>query len=375
MKHSAELEQVFSIMAGYASQHNHRYVTLEHLLRAVLDSATMYEIVDLFDIDRNKLVKATETQLKSIETLRDNQQPVPTNSLLQLYDGWDTFLQEKNRKTLEVADVIYMLLCAEETWAQYLLLSSGLEKRTLLEYIDAIDDIDECTKSKKKKKNKSMFDSGMKIPKSAQDTIPFYEVYENGIFLVGEDRYTLIFSFDNLDYSLLRESEQIDIYNGYQKLLNALPTDITYQEFIMNSAINSEQLRKSIMPKDRRYGRLYDDYCDVLEESVEKSVQACAKKVMLVALSYKPLTKVDNVNVLFKYYRELQTYFDNLKVEIHQLMPEEVFKIIYEYYHPFDETEFLLPKNYFQRGNRLKDYIAPSMFAFKGKEVLIVKGE
>ena len=220
----------------------------------------------------------------------------------------------------------------------------------------------------KKEKSKPLFDNGMKIPKSAQDTIPFWEVYENGLFLVGEDRYTLIFSFDNLDYSLLRESEQMDIYNGYQKLLNALPTDITYQEFIMNSSINSEQLRKAILPRERRYGRLYDDYCGMLEQSIEKSAQACAKKIMLVALSYKPVTKVDNVNVLFKYYRELQTYFNNLKVEIHQLMPEEVFKIIHEYYHPFDEIEFLLPKNYYQRGGRLKDYIAPSMFAFKGKE-------
>lgn len=90
---------------------------------------------------------------------------------------------------------------------------------------------------------------------------------------------------------------------------------------------------------------------------------------MLVALSYQPQTKIDNVNVLFKYYREMQSYFSRLKVDTHQLMPEEVFKVLYEYYHPFDNTEFLLPTNYFSRGNRLKDYIAPSMFAFKGKEV------
>ena len=42
--------------------------------------------------------------------------------------------------------------------------------------------------------------------------------------------------------------------------------------------------------------------------------------------------------------------------------------IVHEYYHPFDTSEFLLPANYFSRGNRLKDYIAPSMFAFKAKE-------
>ena len=46
---------------------------------------------------------------------------------------------------------------------------------------------------RKKNKNNSLFSEGMKIPKTPQDTIPFYEVYENGIFLVGKDKYTLLF--------------------------------------------------------------------------------------------------------------------------------------------------------------------------------------
>ena len=223
---------------------------------------------------------------------------------------------------------------------------------------------------KKKKENKSLFSDGMKIPKTAQDTIPFWEVYENGIFLVGEEKYTLIFSFENLDYKLLRDNEQLDIYEGYQKLLNALPTDVHYQEFIMNSEINATQLRKAMIPENRSIDNdLYDNYYnDILEGKIAQSAQACAQKIMLIALSYTPTTKVDNVNVLFKYFRELQTYFANLGVDTHQLMPEEVFKIIHEYYHPFDSSEFMLPANFFSRGNRLKDYIAPSMFAFKAKE-------
>lgn len=64
----------------------------------------------------------------------------------------------------------------------------------------------------KKKNNDSLFSGGMQIPKTAQDTIPFWECYENGLFLVGKERYTLIFAFENLDYSLLRETEQQDTY-------------------------------------------------------------------------------------------------------------------------------------------------------------------
>lgn len=123
---------------------------------------------------------------------------------------------------------------------------------------------------KKKSNDSSLFSSGMKIPTTAQDTIPFWEVYENGLFLVGKDRYTLIFAFDNLDYALLRDSEQKETYALYQALLNALPTDITYQEFVMNSAINSEKLRKAMIPESQD-NELFEDYCDILEKNIKKS--------------------------------------------------------------------------------------------------------
>ena len=83
----------------------------------------------------------------------------------------------------------------------------------------------------KKKNNNSLFSNGMKIPKTAQDTIPFWEVYENGIFLVGEDRYTLIFSFENLDYSLLRDKEK----KIYMKAIKSSSTHFLQMFIIRNS--------------------------------------------------------------------------------------------------------------------------------------------
>lgn len=222
---------------------------------------------------------------------------------------------------------------------------------------------------KKKNKNGIFFKKSMTVPKNAQDTIPFIEAYDNGLFLVDENTYTLIFSFENIDYSLMRDMEQKEIYSRYTKLMNALPADISYQEFIMNSKIDPDKLRSILIPEKRQFGDLYDDYCGMQENLISEAQTASAEKIMLIAMSYKPETKVDDVNVLFKYYRELQVFFDLLKINTKQLMPEEVFGILYQYYHPFGVTEFKLPSNVFKSGGRIKDYIAPSMFAFKTKEV------
>lgn len=74
------------------------------------------------------------------------------------------------------------------------------------------------------------YEKKIAVPKTAQDTIPFIEAYDNGLLLVDDNAYTLIFSFENLDYSLLREEEQRELYDEYMKLMNALPIDISYQE-------------------------------------------------------------------------------------------------------------------------------------------------
>ena len=45
-----------------------------------------------------------------------------------------------------------------------------------------------------KKQNNIFGNIKAKVPKTAQDTIPFIEAYENGLFLTGENTYTLIFT-------------------------------------------------------------------------------------------------------------------------------------------------------------------------------------
>jgi hypothetical protein len=223
-----------------------------------------------------------------------------------------------------------------------------------------------------KKNNKSglFFSRALAIPKTAQDTIPFMEVYDNGLFLVGENRYTLIFAFENLDYSLLREEEQFEVYQRYQKLLNALPTDVSYQEFIMNSSVNTAKLEQVLVPEHDLYGdELCDDYREFMHGNIKSAETASSEKIMTIALSFSPQNKMDSINTLFKYYRELQTYFSALGSDTRQLLPEDVLKILHEYYHPFDEWDFLLPVDIYKKGGGIKDYIAPSMFAFKSKEI------
>ena len=204
-------------------------------------------------------------------------------------------------------------------------------------------------------KKKSPYRKTVELPKTAQDTIPFIEAYDNGLFLVDEDKFTLIFGFENIDYSLIRDNEQLE-----------------YQEFIMNTEIDTAMLERALIPPVQNPNidrALYQDYCKVMKSYIDETNDGSARKIMLAALSYRLVNKIDNVKILFTYYHALQEFFVQCKSDTHQLQPMEVFSLLHKFYHQFDEAEFLLPKNFLSRGHRIKDYIAPSMFNFKPREI------
>ncbi len=200
-------------------------------------------------------------------------------------------------------------------------------------------------------KKKAPFRKVTELPKTAQDSIPFIEAYDNGLLLVDEEKYTLIFAFENIDYALIRDSEQADVYDKYVKLLNSLPADVEYQEFIMNTEIDVSMLEKALIPPSYNPNIdrvLYQDYCKVMKSYIDETNDGSARKIMIGAISYRPVNKIDNFErIIFAYYYSLREYFLNCKSDANQLQPMKVFALLHKFYHQFDEAEFLLPKTSF----------------------------
>ena len=207
------------------------------------------------------------------------------------------------------------------------------------------------------------------IPKTAQKTIPFQEAYENGLFLNYDGSYSLIFSFENIDYSLFRDEEKQEIYKKYTHLINSFSPDVNVQEFIMNTDIDTATLKDTLMPVTTDYPEIADDYRNIMENAISESSATSAGKIMLMALSYKPTGNIDNARILFNYYQELSTLFASLGSETKQLNPKDVFEVLYKFYHQLSDVPFIMPDNV--SGNRIKNYISPAYFKFKKHEIEI----
>ena len=207
-----------------------------------------------------------------------------------------------------------------------------------------------------------------KIPKSSQDTLAFIEAYETGIFKTAENTYSLMFEIENIDYRLLRDPEQNKIYRFYQQYLNSLPSEIEYQEFLMNVPKNPNRLRKAMipefLPKTLEEAEIFKSYAQIQEHFIKESQKSSAEKKLVGVISYTVEGKMDNAEVLLKYYVELQRNLQEMGSNARQLMTMEVFELLYSYYHPFTSEDFYIPEKLISRGSSLKDYIAPSSFVF-----------
>ena len=220
-----------------------------------------------------------------------------------------------------------------------------------------------------KKKTESNYSKSKVNPKTAQDTIPFDEVYENGLFRI-EDKFSILFIFENLDYKVMRDNEKDLFYQKYQHFLNTLPQNIQYQEFIMNYPTDRQMLTETMIPKFNSRlcsTEVYNDYVNITNKLIDKSADNSCEQVIIGAMCFKPQTKLDDVNILFKYYKALQDEAMNLGVKVSQLMPDKTFERLHRLYHMSDNEPFLLPTDFLQCDVNLKDYIAPSNFTFRSK--------
>lgn len=207
--------------------------------------------------------------------------------------------------------------------------------------------------------------------RSAQDTIPFDEIYENGLFRSGET-FSILFMFENFDYKVMREQEQDAFYAKYMHFLNTLPQGIQYQELILNYPTDRRMLEEAIVPKKKNQicnSAVFRDYCQVMDGIIETAENQSCEQVILSSMSFTPRTKLDDVAVLFKYFKALQDEALNFSVKVTQLMPEAALEKLHHLYHMSDKEPFLLPTSFLQGDVRLKDYIAPASFNFKSKYI------
>lgn len=207
-------------------------------------------------------------------------------------------------------------------------------------------------------------------PKTAQDFLPWDEVYENGVFRC-ENTFSIMFKWENVNYKTKRESERDKAYQNYINFINGLLPDVAYQEFIVNTRYDKGKLSSAIMPSENNgiSEDVYDDFRKIMQSEVDNAVLSGSDSTIIGAISFERKTKLDNVNILFKTFSEFENHAKELGVKLSLMTVPECFELLHSCFHQFNNEPFMIGNNIFQHDINFKDYIAPAQYKFRPKVI------
>ena len=129
----------------------HEYVTLEHLLYAMLCEETFAQIITGYGSDVDFLKKNIEqflkTKLDDIKIDDDKYKPKKTGTVERVLNRAFTQVLFSGRNNIEISDVFLSMLSEKKSYSAFIIQNAGIEKAKFADYISSefvgIEDEDE----------------------------------------------------------------------------------------------------------------------------------------------------------------------------------------------------------------------------------------
>ena len=132
-----EIQSIIESATLKAAEKNHEYVTLEHLVLAMLTHAPFNSIVTKFGCDTDKLISEVEGYLDQQTYLVSKGYdivPKKTHSLERVFNRAFTQVLFSGRKNMQTIDLYLSIMSEEKSHARHYLIKFGLDRKTLVEF-------------------------------------------------------------------------------------------------------------------------------------------------------------------------------------------------------------------------------------------------
>jgi ATP-dependent Clp protease ATP-binding subunit ClpA len=132
-----EIEVIIENAAKLAKQFNHEYVTLEHLLAALVKYEPFGNLLNDFGGDVNSLVEDLEAHLANqtfLVSKTSNVVPKKTHALERVFNRAFTQVLFSGRSHMQVIDLFVSVYVESNSHASYFLLKYGLDRNQVVEF-------------------------------------------------------------------------------------------------------------------------------------------------------------------------------------------------------------------------------------------------
>ncbi len=211
-------------------------------------------------------------------------------------------------------------------------------------------------------------------PNSAQKTIPYETMYQDGLCKVRDNYYSKTIQFYDVNYQLARQSEQENIFDLYMQFLNYFDPSVSVQLTFFNQKRSYDESVKNIdIPlRGDRFDDLRTDFSSILKNQMAKGNNGLQK------------TKYITIGTECKSVKEARSKLESIENAV-----MSNFKLIGAASNSMTGTERLAQMHDFFNGDTLekfrfsfedmgksglstKDYIAPSGFDFRPNDYFMM---
>lgn len=135
---SSQLQNIFENSIHVAKNLGHEYITIEHIVFAIVSDTESYSLLESFGADANFIKTNLEHYLKNnlndIKAVKPSTKPKKTNSVERVLNRCFTQVLFSGRQRMEVADVIVSVLSEKNSFGYYFLVKGGVTKDKFVKF-------------------------------------------------------------------------------------------------------------------------------------------------------------------------------------------------------------------------------------------------
>ena len=204
-------------------------------------------------------------------------------------------------------------------------------------------------------------------PFTAQDTIPYKEIYKDGICRTDDNYYSKMVQFYDINYQLAQNDDKAAIFENYCEFLNSFDSSVEVQITFLNQQVNFDEYAKNIdIPEqDDCFNDIRKEYSDMLKMQLSKGNNGLVK-TKYITFSIKAGNLRNAKSRLERIEASVLNNFKVMGAMAEPLNGVERLKILHDVMNMDTKESFHFHYGMVAKtGLQTKDFIAPTGFDFR----------
>ena len=205
-----------------------------------------------------------------------------------------------------------------------------------------------------------------RIPRSVQNVIPIRVIWDDGIFMVGFNKYAKTFRFEDINYAVASKEDKEAMFLEYSELLNSFDCGATYKISVLVKKLDKEEFKKSILiPLKNDPLDIYrSEYNQLLLDEATGSNGFIQMKYITVSVHKKNIEEARNF--FSRIEADLSAHLNRLGSRSIVLDAGDKLRVFHDFFRPGEESAFRFDARRLMRlGHSFKDYVCPDSLEFE----------